>query len=512
MDDIDYALQHCDSDTYILNVDSASRDRRMYPHPSEYSIQFSETFRLVHGLEILDASIPNTMYTIDTHNNTLAIIKIEPNIWKPVDHFAILRELQSVPQFVHTLDNNTPGIFVVDADADSQVPEGSDVTLLRRCAVSDVQLEELSDAAAKLSPDLVFTYDRASFRVVADGTYAPGASPLDLTSALRAGTIFMYPQQPVGRFLIVYYRIFNTTTAFATTLINAALYEVKLTNILMHFPVGNYDVRSFQSQAITEFRTWGLDIDVRPVSVGNVTQRNQFVYSCGASSAFVFNMKNSGLRTIMGFDEYSQAATNDYVPVSFANNYQLFGSKPAADAAFPDRSSITCPGIMDFSGTRYITLHCVELEDVMYSSLPYGTVSTGIGVFKLGSSSNNDVTFLRFDFTKFYRKPFHPIGRLTRLTFRFSLPDGSLYDFKGVNHNMMLLIKYYAPKSRIFRAPSNLNPNYNPDVLQYLMRDSDDNDDPHQPQPPLHHLVDAVRQRERLYQRLVDQSEIDSDN
>ena len=41
------------------------------PEPSEYEIELTEPFRNVIGMEILDVSIPKTMYNIDYNNNRL---------------------------------------------------------------------------------------------------------------------------------------------------------------------------------------------------------------------------------------------------------------------------------------------------------------------------------------------------------------------------------------------------------------------------------------------------------
>jgi len=89
-------------------------------------------------------------------------------------------------------------------------------------------------------------------------------------------------------------------------------------------------------------------------------------------------------------------------------------------------------------------------------------------MFKL--SSGNDITHLRFDFVNFVKKPFHPIGKLGRLTFRFEMPNGLLYDFKGIDHNMLMTVKYYVPKGNATAStPALLNPNYRPDYLSYMI-------------------------------------------
>ena len=52
-------------------IDSSLRDKSLYPKPSTYTIEFSEPFKNVIGIEVLDVTVPKTMYNIDYNNNKL---------------------------------------------------------------------------------------------------------------------------------------------------------------------------------------------------------------------------------------------------------------------------------------------------------------------------------------------------------------------------------------------------------------------------------------------------------
>ena len=71
IEDVDFLKKNSKRQSYMFLVDSATRDRRSYPQPSEYVVQFSTPFHNVIGLEVLHASIPRSMYNIDAYNNTL---------------------------------------------------------------------------------------------------------------------------------------------------------------------------------------------------------------------------------------------------------------------------------------------------------------------------------------------------------------------------------------------------------------------------------------------------------
>lgn len=72
IEDVDYLKQNSIVQSYIFLVDSRDRDHEAYPNPSEYVTTFTTPFTNVIGLELIDASVPRTMYNIDSYNNTIS--------------------------------------------------------------------------------------------------------------------------------------------------------------------------------------------------------------------------------------------------------------------------------------------------------------------------------------------------------------------------------------------------------------------------------------------------------
>lgn len=72
IEDVDYMRQHCVKTSYVFLVDSKDRDYGAFPTPAEYVVNFSAPFNNVIGLDVLDASIPRTMYNVDTNNNQIS--------------------------------------------------------------------------------------------------------------------------------------------------------------------------------------------------------------------------------------------------------------------------------------------------------------------------------------------------------------------------------------------------------------------------------------------------------
>lgn len=71
IEDVDYLRKNSIKQSYIFLVDSKDRNKNSYRTPSEYVVEFTQPFENVIGLEVLDASIPRTMYNVDKYNNHL---------------------------------------------------------------------------------------------------------------------------------------------------------------------------------------------------------------------------------------------------------------------------------------------------------------------------------------------------------------------------------------------------------------------------------------------------------
>ena len=134
---------------------------------------------------------------------------------------------------------------------------------------------------------------------------------------------------------------------------------------------------------------------------------------------------------------------------------------------------IQTPGMINLTGERLITLKSKIIEENLYKN-ESGTSSIGIALFKVGTSG---FTENRLDFTNFKPKDFHPIGKLTHIDFRFEIDNNVLYDFKGVNHNLLLNIKYFVPHKIIDTLNYTLNSNYNPDFINYKKLQYEKDDD-----------------------------------
>jgi hypothetical protein len=94
--------------------------------------------------------------------------------------------------------------------------------------------------------------------------------------------------------------------------------------------------------------------------------------------------------------------------------------------------TIIAPGTYNLIGERYIILRCPEIEENSFRSLAYSNHFLGLAMFRLGVNglSDNPVSHIKVP-----TREFHPIGKLSRLSFRFETINGNIYDFKVVKIN-----------------------------------------------------------------------------
>lgn len=133
---------------------------------------------------------------------------------------------------------------------------------------------------------------------------------------------------------------------------------------------------------------------------------------------------------------------------------------------------VISPGLLNLASENYIIVRCEEIENHLRGSHDIKEFSPGLGVL------NIDVQGYASGRTEFYSvkyKEFHPIGKLSKMKFRFERKyDGNLYDFKNVDLHFMMSVKFLRPTQKESFQKSVLNPNYNPNYLGYFNKTMQD--------------------------------------
>lgn len=376
IEDITYLKRNSIKQSYSFLVDSKDRDRIAYPEPNKYVISFSSPFKNVIGFDILDASIPRTMYSVDYNNNKLVY-------------------------------------YIADDDTDDIYNNG----------LSNININNV------ISPDI------SSFKT-------------------------------------------------------------------LNMPTGDYTIQTFIPAFNTYTRNNNINIQIKsytnPPEVKNLVK---FI----SPKPFILDMGNSSLSETLGFDVYNQqdeGANTDvgrrYKFISKYNNNETFRRIFHSFYSDTEKAHIIIgPGTIYFMGNRYVIIRCPEIEQHLYRSLSYSKYTLGLAKIRVSGYGYNDE---KIDFAKITKREFHPIGKLPKLSFRFETPEGELYDFKGVNHNIIYTIYYYEPTSNNEFKNHILNPNYKGNFIQYMYTNDEQQGDSDDDEEEFNKSnIDIYKKKELLY-------------
>lgn len=482
IEDIEYLKKHCENDATIIYIDSSDRNRKHYPFPEEYTISFDQPFKNVIGFDILDASIPTTMWNVDKYNGTLALTtctiptaildkqlaKVYYDEIKDTYSFQALFEREHISG---TINENFIVVISNNYYTTQNLTESEEISPYFAFVRNVIENTSVKEAPRNLDASSYYVFASRGKSFYVDN------SESDLIDILNENN-FDVQINSNNLYDIVYFRKLNIREADYISIKNTNNFVCNIKNYHKQISLGNYDITSLRSELNN---VWGEYDDIA-FDATTLPDRKQGIYILRSSGYIVINAAIGKLIKQIGFDTLPRVQDISlYTASSVGNNLEVFAGNYDTDAR---NYKIQAPGIVNLLGYRYLILRCKEMEDHLYGSYAYINYIPGIGLFKL-ASAYNDVTHLRFDFVNLIKKPFHPIGKLSKLSFSFETQDGNLYDFKGVNHQMLFVIKHLSPSQKTTFNKGILNPNYTPDFVQYMSNnrtieykeDSDNEDD-----------------------------------
>lgn len=517
VEDIDFLLKNSEKDSYLFFIDSTQRDKDTYPTVSEYEVRFTEPFSNVFSLEVLDAMIPSTRYTIDVGReifkyhlaflNPIAYTSI--NNEKDVKWMADLKAFHNMKSFRKYVDLDTPEIDgyynyltvfekgALTISSYSAVPtpyKTVEVTYLPFTS-EDIQVlangqsydSSLYDRFVENNVEYVVSKSYVNYEAILP-YIARGDIHVDYDS-MTAWVIDIYSLS------VETYHDVNFTTSFGSTYryTNSQILFT-LANVKEQLEHGNYDIYTFQSYLTGSLVTRlsyligdttymmpfnsassGIPNVIPNSNSGTIEKQSKYRFTYTSQNVrFYINLTQTQVASALGFA--SKAPTKGQkLLYSDVTNWPRGGEFIISTIDDGGSKIIVSPGVANLNGLSYVILRCPEIESHMYNSFSYSKNCPGIGMFKLGSL--NQIFNVRFDFVNFIKKPFHPIGRLPKITLRFETTDGDPYDFKGVDHHMLLSVKFYVPRPKEPQHRYILNPNYNPNFLEYMINDMNVDDE-----------------------------------
>ena len=524
IEDVDYLLKNSTTDTFFFFVDSSKRDKSVFPTPSSYVVTFAEPYTNVYGVEIVTSTMPSTMYNVDYINNILKYFLIWTNTnTSTIDFDWCNAELSQNPKYQQWLTKKTNNVYIIIGDnAGINIPNASiydessytnyksdqfnlygsssaafDFVLYLRVITTVQSLTKITDSERDQNR-YYFQYNNAWYSVLKTD---PNYNTSETICNIIGNTIITYnmhfvmndwynnnlSQTNTWNYFIVYCGYINVEQGnYDITTLMQNLNLAFLNNYL--FPITS--AISSVSYATSSFPFNGLGLQIyQRNKQGDIMKQVRYVINSNDPTNNLFFAldltastiaDNLGFAVNTNFNNETQYYTKWNLPFTTNNIIRSVYGTSAIQTIVP-------MGIVNLQGVRYFIMRCPEIEGHMYSSFTQSEFCPGIGMFKIGS--NNEIADLRFDFVSYVKKPFHPIARLIKLTFNFEVGYNELYDFKGVDHNILLLIKCYIPTQKKQDAKNiyQLNPNYNPDFSEYMLnvmqqrfdedKDNDDDDD-----------------------------------
>lgn len=432
MEDVQHIKKYGVEESFLFMVDSSTRNIDAYSSPSEYAIEFNVPFRHVIGVDLVDAIIPRSEYIIDTYSNS----------------------------FVYSVNSGTKKVAII---------QPGDYNLIQLCTALNSVLQ--------------------------DGlAVEPHSTPYQVTSKIR-----MFCTLP-----FVFYAAESTMKHQIGFHTNQATYEAGATgrvgqrSFLGPFPgfatfklnSTNYLRQAFSpvlsgtvSSVIVQADESSQPIAVRILDAAGTVYATASIAPSVTSEGYVTNaslpLLGGGtyymeMRSTGGAEVYinpSEAPSAETAP-TIVGPWAVVGDDTACIEVWVNvvRYEIESPGLVDLTGLRYVLVRCPEIESILHRERAFDKYHAGLGMVKLGMNGYQEH---RFDFVSFPpRKLQTPLGKMSQLTFRLERPDGSLYNSRGIDHALLLAVRYYSilMEPRMVAHESRLNPDYTPNVREHMER------------------------------------------
>jgi hypothetical protein len=474
IDDVTYLIENSEKSSQIVYIDSTIRNKFYYPNANNYIIDFDQPFKLVYGFDIIDSTIPVTMYNIDIYNNTFyyTVVTINSASITPINPDLFFKELTDCLSFqnlYNDVDSSTYCVLGSDVQLNSYIgvvsnPSGFHFMYIRKYLITDKIILKTNQIHEEY---FFFTYSNIK--------YAIRNINQNIIDIIKTGEYSIILNND-GTYNLKYFIKYDIDSSTFTAITQANLFIISVQNIKNSIAIGNYNILTVINTINDAINPY-MDI---VTTTANPSQEAKMLFS--SANQIYFNGNKGLLCKSLGFDTYPALSIYNninFIGWTIGNNFQVFGG--IYDSSIPGYK-IVSPGLITLLGERFSILRIKEIEDHLYGSYAYMGMTPGIGLFKMAATFGG-ITNLRFDYTTLIKRAFHPIGKLSRLSITWETStQGQLYDFKGVNHQFLALIKFYVPSTKFKYTRSILNPNYEPDVMQYMaknrtIQNKEDSDD-----------------------------------
>lgn len=432
IEDVHHLLANSVEQEFVMFIDSSQRNKMMHPLPNNYSVIFSEPFKNVVGFNVLHCLVPRAMFNVDAHNNTLCLRFVGED-WKYI----------TLMPKDYNLDNLAPSLTAACSDV-----LGPGRIVVRSAMGNDVR----STGSLQFMSSRPFEIDHTASTI----HEVIGLDELFISS--RDGTNYTVMSPTICR------------SVRQTAQGNERIYkhDSGLTMTKTSLNQMRRPVISLSEDAEIETITV-TSATIRKVIVKDLVTENVLGEFTGQDRqlhglVFVTAGQRVMLEAVSDADEVDVLVSAEPVSQWIGNG----GQETFVVAVKTCRPTykVIPPGLVCLTGERCVLLRCAEVEQHIGGSFMYGMNSPGISLITLAVQGYSTQ---RMDFLSIKYNNFHPVGKLSQISLRFETSRGDLYDFKGLNHTLVVGIRYLTPKPTVNFDNKILNANYNPDFLAYML-------------------------------------------
>ena len=436
MDDTSFLQNNSETGSYLALIDSALRDTTTWPTAAQFEVVFDTPFNMVYGIDLLGVSVPRTEYSVSTARNVVVFSYGLPGqhqkhtVLIPEGNYDTLGFIQALNLALKSFASaNGNTLAVSSLSAVATVSNRVQFTCTESFSMY------LSESSLRLVVGFADPVNKFSTAYSALQWYPGG--PDTVTSVLSPG---------LGAILLAYS---NTTTGGQSTAVTApapvrTAFTAANSGVVTSVAVGVASSGTpttiwLQWRVLTTDLQTALGSGQIEVDLDNATSMGAYTALRGPLLA--------GQQYILEIADPLNGDSQNCYTVGAAASVSVQG-------AF---NTVTPPGLLDLSGERYLTLRCLEIESPINGSRAFEKWTAGVGMIQLGAFGYNSQAY---DYTAYPPRTFQPIGNLSKLTLSFRKTDNSLYDFKGLNLQLLLLIKFLLPRTP--RPNDALAPQYQP--------------------------------------------------
>lgn len=455
IDDVQYLQSVGTQESYLFVVDSAKRDVSAFLHPNNYEATFNEPFYNTYSISLIGAKIPRTQYIVDFNNNVLTY-KVGDGVWSTL----------TVVPGDYTADSLTTALNALLPDITV-----STIALQSRFLFTAVEDFAFDMTLSSIRRVLGFSepIDPANTGYTYPATYhvGPATNPLchDVFQSIAAPASVSIlvagptPAEPRGFPASTTRLVFLAPSSGVVTTLKLLVSSTAALSL----PV--------ELQLASTLQTVATAVIAVPTSATPIYVTTQLPCALEGSLAYVLSFPTTITIVSVYGDNVTAPQNSDG---SYTTQLQT-KSDAGAWAAVSDASlclvfeldytagssvkQVVAPGVYDLTGVRYISIQCKELTDHLYRNRAYDNWCAGLGVVDLGVYGFQQQSY---DFYSYPPRTFHPCT-LRKLTLTF-VSEGTniLYDFKGIDHQLTFVIRYYVA-STTPQPLHMLNRHYDPD-------------------------------------------------